>query len=241
MAPGSDGFPGPYAQLEVGLELYDLENDISETNNVVKQHPEIVARLQRLAQQARDELGDKLTNCKGSGVRPHGRLGAREIRQVTHLAVGAKLSFAHPFSSKYTGGADNALVDGLTGTADFTDGTWQGFEGDDMDITLDLGTTRRIKKITCSFLENQGSWIFFPEKIEISVSENGSHFTSVKQYAPSPVRFSSRPERKEFSAALNSKKIRFIRVFAKNIGICPEWHRGTGGKAWIFADEIVVK
>lgn len=35
-------------------------------------------------------------------------------------------------------------------------------------------------------------------------------------------------------------RTRFIRVKSKNIGICPPWHRGAGGKAWIFADEIIV-
>jgi hypothetical protein len=32
-----------------------------------------------------------------------------------------------------------------------------------------------------------------------------------------------------------------IRVVAKNIGTCPDWHQGAGGKAWIFADEIIIE
>jgi len=24
-------------------------------------------------------------------------------------------------------------------------------------------------------------------------------------------------------------------------GTCPDWHKGAGGKAWIFADEIIVR
>jgi arylsulfatase A-like enzyme len=33
------------------IELYDLETDIGETNNIADEHPEIVARLQNLAKQ----------------------------------------------------------------------------------------------------------------------------------------------------------------------------------------------
>jgi hypothetical protein len=36
-------------------------------------------------------------------------------------------------------------------------------------------------------------------------------------------------------------RTRFIRVKAENIKTCPDWHVGRGQKAWIFADEVVVK
>ena len=72
--PGKDGFPGPYAQLEVGLELYDVENDISETRNVIDKHPDVVEQLKKLADTIREELGDRLTDVKGKSVREHGTL-----------------------------------------------------------------------------------------------------------------------------------------------------------------------
>ncbi len=70
--PGKDGWPGPYAKGETGLALYDLENDISELNDVKDAHPEIVKRLQALGEAAREELGDK--DREGKGVRPPGRV-----------------------------------------------------------------------------------------------------------------------------------------------------------------------
>ncbi len=36
-------------------------------------------------------------------------------------------------------------------------------------------------------------------------------------------------------------KARFIKIAAKNIGVCPKWHPGSGNKAWIFIDEITIK
>ena len=33
---------------------------------------------------------------------------------------------------------------------------------------------------------------------------------------------------------------RFVRLLAENLGICPDWHKGAGGKAWLFIDEITI-
>ena len=35
-------------------------------------------------------------------------------------------------------------------------------------------------------------------------------------------------------------KSRYIKLKASNIGQCPEYHPGAGGKAWIFTDEIII-
>jgi arylsulfatase A-like enzyme len=72
-APGADGKPGKYKPLAVERALYDLKNDIGETKNVLGEHPEIVARLEELAESARADLGDDLTQRKGAGVREVGR------------------------------------------------------------------------------------------------------------------------------------------------------------------------
>jgi arylsulfatase len=64
---GKDGFPGQTTEKEIQLALYDLANDPSERYDVKEQYPEIVAELKRLADTARTELGDDLTNKKGNG------------------------------------------------------------------------------------------------------------------------------------------------------------------------------
>lgn len=71
---GTGGIPNPYQQARTGLELYHLGDDISETNNVADKYPQIVKRLSRLGEIARNELGDTLTGRTGSGVREPGRI-----------------------------------------------------------------------------------------------------------------------------------------------------------------------
>jgi arylsulfatase len=70
--PGMDGFGGPYAKGTTELALYDLDNDIGERNNVAEKYPQIVQRLEVLAQKIREELGDSLIKHEGKEIRPAG-------------------------------------------------------------------------------------------------------------------------------------------------------------------------
>jgi arylsulfatase A len=71
-APASGGMAGTAKEIRVELSLYDLEKDVGETKNVAERNPEVVARLMRLVEEAREDIGDSLTNRKGKNVRPAG-------------------------------------------------------------------------------------------------------------------------------------------------------------------------
>ena len=55
-------------------ELYQLENDIGETQDVSAEHPEIVRALEAHADAARLDLGDAVMGLQGSGCREPGRV-----------------------------------------------------------------------------------------------------------------------------------------------------------------------
>ena len=55
--PGKDGWPGPYARGKAGKALYDLQNDSGETTSLLEEHPEIVERLEQMADRADAEFG----------------------------------------------------------------------------------------------------------------------------------------------------------------------------------------
>jgi len=61
--------------------LFNVVNDISSTTDVADQHPAIVARLTRLAEVARKDLGDN--DQLGTGQRPAGKLEGREPKPIT--------------------------------------------------------------------------------------------------------------------------------------------------------------
>lgn len=63
-----------YRVARIELSLFNLQSDVAESRNVANEHPDVVARLQALAEQARVELGDTLTNRKGAGLRAVGKV-----------------------------------------------------------------------------------------------------------------------------------------------------------------------
>ncbi len=76
---GKNGLPADYESLQVAEpQLYDLENDASETLNVAAENPVAVRRLEELADEMRRDLGDKLTNVEGEGRREPGRVRTPE-------------------------------------------------------------------------------------------------------------------------------------------------------------------
>ncbi len=62
---------GPWKLILKSGELYHLEKDISESNNVAKANPEVVERLRKIAADTKDDLGMEGT---GPGCRPLGRV-----------------------------------------------------------------------------------------------------------------------------------------------------------------------
>jgi arylsulfatase len=70
----NDGMPVNYSQVKMGLELYDLEKDVSEKNNIASQYPALVDSLSTMAAAFREKLGDSLTGVAGVEVREPGRV-----------------------------------------------------------------------------------------------------------------------------------------------------------------------
>jgi arylsulfatase A-like enzyme len=71
---GGDGRPGKLIKREIGLSLFDLENDVGESTNVAPQNPEVVRKLLAYVERAREDLGDAAVNRAGKNLREPGRL-----------------------------------------------------------------------------------------------------------------------------------------------------------------------
>lgn len=77
--PGKGGWPGKMHEDSTGLALYDLRRDPGERYDVKKQNPEVVKRMFKLVEQAREDLGDALTHRKGANRRPPGQSNKSEV------------------------------------------------------------------------------------------------------------------------------------------------------------------
>jgi len=144
------------------------------------------------------------------------------------------------YSPQYTAGTERALIDGRTGTTDFRVGAWQGYEGNDLDAVVDLGSRKGISAVSLGCLKDINSWIFFPTQVEVSFSDDGSTFRHAVVIRNDVSPRDQTVAAKEFGRSLKGVIARYVRVHGTNIGVCPDWHKGAGSKAWLFVDEITV-
>jgi hypothetical protein len=151
------------------------------------------------------------------------------------------IAIKNPYSNQYTGGGDLALIDGQHGGPNFRTGSWQGYHGVDFEAVIDMGKVMNVNKISATFLQDQRSWIFMPEKVEFSVSQTGDSFKTIAVIENNLADNIPEAVIKDFIKDKLKERARFIRVRAINRGACPAWHAGAGEKAWIFIDEITVE
>jgi len=70
-----DGIPIKYAMLDLEqMELYHIPTDPSEKNNVIDENPQVLEQFLKLAEKAREDMGDALTGKEGKNLREPGRL-----------------------------------------------------------------------------------------------------------------------------------------------------------------------
>jgi len=145
------------------------------------------------------------------------------------------------YSGKYPANGGLALVDGIQGSLNFNDGCWQGFEGNDMEVMVELPNGENTNMASVRFLQATDSWIFFPESVSFFTSIDGKNFTEIETIKNEESYKSKEESMQVFKVELENGNRNYVKIMAKNIGTCPDWHKGAGGKAWIFADEIIVE
>ncbi|WP_298063061.1 family 20 glycosylhydrolase [uncultured Rikenella sp.] len=163
------------------------------------------------------------------------------VPQLLNRATRARVSYATPYSPAYTGGGDTALVDNRYAFKRGDDRAWQGFEGTDMEVTLDLGTVQQVEGIVLRFLQHIASTsVMLPTRLTVWTSADGRDFSVAADVPIAPDEDSEvliRPFDVRFQAPVRA---RYVRVRAENRGTLPEGHPRAGAAAWIFTDEIAV-
>lgn len=160
-------------------------------------------------------------------------------RSSRNIAAGARITFSAPLPAPYDRLGAPSLTDGLFGGATYKD-SWIGWEGIDVDLTVDLGRITEIRSIDTDFLQQLGSWILQPKSVTYSISADGSEWTTLPRHvlaedSDPKVKFVS--VREDLSAPAS---LRYIRVSVEATKQCPHWHYGVGNPCWFFLDEITV-
>ncbi|WKD87024.1 Beta-hexosaminidase [Polaribacter huanghezhanensis] len=150
-----------------------------------------------------------------------------------HKAVGKKITFDVAPSEKYNAGGNAALINGISGSDKrYGDNEWLGFDGKDVEITIDLGKEMDVNSIATRFNNQTGSWIYAPSQVIVSFPGNDEFI---------PIELEQSKE-KIVDLKLETKIVtRYIKLKLINYGVIPDGKQGAGHKSWLFIDEIIVE
>ncbi len=153
--------------------------------------------------------------------------------RVNDYSIVDEPEIRYPGSSK--------LFDLKEGSLAFKDGRWTGFLGYDLNTTVDLGSEKRIDKISINCLENVGNWIMLPTSLELyASSQEDKGFQKVGELAIKREDTDNVPFVKRYTLDIPETTSRFFKIIVKNPGVLPPWHDGAGQASWIFVDEIIL-
>jgi len=171
-------------------------------------------------------------------------VGSMQKYLFISYATGRYVEYKYKYSPKYDAGYKDGLVDGILASSDFKDGKWQGFEGKDLEVIINLKEVREVEQVWLRFLKNESSWIFLPEEIDVYWSRDGVEYHDFADHDSQEYIADYHKEGVNdifFNIQEGAVEARYIRIVAKNIGTCPDGHPGAGGKAWLFTDEIIIQ
>ena len=175
---------------------------------------------------------------------------------LSHLAMGAKITLNTQYStykSIYSGGGDDALIDGQLGSnTSYADGHWQGYWGDSIDATISLTPSPSQSgkgsscpsEISMRFMQNTFDWILAPKEIKVYASKDGNDWTLIadQHFDMDPRETGMRL--KNYTVPLifqfSTFNFQFLRVVVPNPGPLPSWHPAPGQPSYLFTDEIIV-
>ena len=162
---------------------------------------------------------------------------------LTRFIADKQLRYITQPAPQYSENGPDGLIDRLYGTPNYRIGGWQGWQSD-MVVVVDLLQSKTLTSVTVDCLDNMRAWIFFPRRIEVSISSDG------KTYRPwasvDNTEFPVVRERQEesvqhpFTCHGPYATARYLKIKAVNYGTMPDWHISAGEQAWLFVDEIEV-
>ena len=165
------------------------------------------------------------------------------LRQFDRLNLKG-VTFVNPPAEQYGKDADIALMDGKKGAPGDWHNDWLGFEGVNMEATIELAVPTIINTVKIGLCHEPNDWVVWPKSVWVSFSKDGKEFTDW-QMAELPV--FDQPDklqgfgRIEARLRTDAKQWKFVRVKVENQGVLPEWHPYAGQKAWIMVDEVSVE
>ena len=119
-------------------------------------------------------------------------------------------------------------MNGNRGSFTYGDKQWLGFEGIDMDVTIDLETVQPLTDVQVGFMQLTGPGVYMPRYLEVSLSTDGKTFSAPVRVQHTVPESQSALVIQDLNVTLGGQSARYVRVYAKK------------NKGYMFIDEIRV-
>jgi hypothetical protein len=185
---------------------------------------------------------DSSCELKAIAVRPgwkNSTVVSNSLLRARYQPVRAVL--AKQPDKRYAAKGDSTLIDMERGSISQGDGKYLGYEGEDLDALLDLGTLTEVSSVSVGYLSNHGGYILSPVKVEVWGSVfSGQRMKLLSSSQHGDTGFIAGSFQGISKHMLNKTPVRFLRVKVINGKKLPAWHPAKGSKSWLFVDKIVI-
>jgi predicted alpha-1,2-mannosidase len=163
------------------------------------------------------------------------------VATLHRIPDGRSLTLSVPFRPQYNAGGPDALIDGRRGGPSHRLGRWQGYQGTDLEATVDLGAVRDVRRVAMGFLQDTGAWILMPREVVFLLSEDGVSYREVGRAVNTVPASESGVVTRDLAVDVPAERARYVRLRVIGAGPLATGHPGAGEPSWFFADEILVE
>ena len=152
-----------------------------------------------------------------------------------------KLSYLKitPQQRRYNKAGNDAWNNGIMGSdTRYNDNEWLGWNGQDFEGTIDFGVSQPINTVTTRFFNKPSDWVYMPEWVSISVSDDGTNFKEVARRTDLQ---NDKDGVQVLSFAMWAVTARYLRITAKCVNPIEKGKPGEGNQGWLFVDEVKVE
>lgn len=179
-------------------------------------------------------------SLSAKAIRPNG-----ESKTVTEKIDFSKSSMKpivpnQPINEQYLFKGASTLNDGLKGNSSYRSGRWIAFNGNDMDMTIDLQQPTEISSVAISTNVAKSDWIFDARNLSVEVSEDGKTFKKIASEEYPEMKETDKDGVIDHKLTFAPVTTQYVRVIASPEKVLPAWHGGKGKNAFLFVDEIKI-
>ena len=145
-----------------------------------------------------------------------------------------------PINEQYLFKVASTLNDGLKGNSSYRSGRWIAFNGNDMDMTIDLQQPTEISSVAISVNVAKGDSVFDARNLSVEVSDDGKTFKKIASEEYPAMKETDKDGVVDHQLTFAPVTTQYVRVIASPEKMLPEWHGGKGKNAFLFVDEIKI-